>query len=306
MEATNQFPLSGIIGVVSESPDEIRLATQNKLQCVEIRADLLLDQGWSLQDVINAVEKSKASGLGTLVTLRHPDQGGKYKGTEQERVAINRQVLAAGADIIDLEWGTDASRQLLTENAPMILSHHDFSGMPSTAKLASISDHMLSERPLAVKIVPTASTLADAVNMLTWVNQSNSGSANDGSTGIRRIGFAMGAAAACSRILTTAFGGPVTYTSFGEPVAPGQIALHDLINVYRVMQLDRQSSLTAVVGKDMGTEDSIHKAVTELNDQYQKTGANQVAIAFADHRAQDLEPFKTELRISQIHTEHSL
>jgi len=267
MEANNHFPLNGIIGVVSDSPDEVRLATQNKLQCVEIRADLLLDQGWSVQDVINTVEKSKASGLGTLVTLRHPDQGGKFIGSEQERVAINRQVLAAGADIIDLEWETDASRELLAESAPMILSHHDFSGMPDTAELASISDQMLAERPLAVKIVPTASTLSDAVKMLSWVDQSNTISAKDGDTDIRRIGFAMGSAAACSRILTTAFGGPVTYTSFGEPVAPGQIALHDLINVYRVMQLDRQSTLTAVVG----TTSFSHQAVTELNDQYQKT-----------------------------------
>lgn len=297
MQATNHFPLSGIIGVVSESLDEIKLATDNKLRCVEIRADLLLDLGLSLNDLISAVEQSKALGLGTLVTLRHPDQGGKFKGSEQERVAINRQVLVAGADLIDLEWGSEAARELLAQKAPMILSNHDFNAMPSPAELASLTQNMLSEGPWAIKIVPTASTLEDAARMLSWVNQSQARSVQS-SHGIHRIGFAMGSAGACSRILTTAFGGPVTYTSFGKPVAPGQIALSDLIKVYRVMQLNQQSTVTAVVGTTAFTSE----AVTELNMRYQSTGDNKIAIAFAGQSERDLEPFKADLRISEVYS----
>jgi len=296
MEVNPQFPLSGIIGVVSESPDEIKLATRNKLQCVEIRADLLLDKGFQLQDVESTVKQSKASGLATLVTLRHPDQGGKFTGTEKERVTINRQLLAAGADIIDLEWGTAASRELLAENAPMILSNHDFNGMPSEAELASLTESMVAERPLAVKVVPTASTLEDAVRMLTWVKDGEADSSGTNSTGIRRIGFAMGSAGACSRILTTAFGGPVTYTSFGKPVAPGQIELKDLIETYRVMQIDKQTTFTAVVGE----LDFTRKAVAELNAHYKTSGDNMLAIGFPEQTVSDLQPLKAELRISQI------
>ena len=298
MQATNQFPLSGIIGVVSESVDEIKLAKKNKLSCVEIRADLLLDIGLSLSDLIGVVKQSHAAGLGTLVTLRHSDQGGKFTGSEQERVAINRQVLVAGADIVDLEWGTEASRELLAQKAPMILSNHDFTGMPSPTELASLTENMLSEGPWAIKIVPTASTLEDAVRMLTWVNEGQESSSEASGTAIRRIGFAMGSAGECSRILTTAFGGAVTYTSFGKPVAPGQIALNDLIKLYRVMQLNQQSTFTAVVGE----LDFTRKAVAELNDHYQKNGENTVAIPFPEQVASDPEPFKKQLRISRIFT----
>jgi len=64
----------------------------------------------------------------------------KFTGSEQERVAINRQVLVAGADIIDLEWGTDASRELLAQKAPMILSNHDFTGMPNSGRCRENAD----------------------------------------------------------------------------------------------------------------------------------------------------------------------
>lgn len=298
MTGIDQFPLRGIIGVVSESLSEIELAVNNELQCVEIRADLLLDKGMSFGDLLLAVEKSRAASLACLVTLRHPGQGGRFTGSEDERVQINRQVLAAGADIIDLEWGTDASKQLLADGAPMILSYHDFGAMPSRAELSSLTEDMLRDEPLAIKIVPTATTLDDAVRMLSWVSEADMADSDPKHTGVRRIGFAMGSAGACSRILTTAFGGPVTYTSFGEPVAPGQIALPDLIRLYRVQQLDKQTTLTAITG----AADLMVKATLDLNQQYQRAGENQVAIAFPNIDSVALDAYKSQLRISRFHT----
>jgi len=296
MKNSDQFPLRGVIGVVSESSSEIELALDHQLQCVEIRADLLLDQGLSQDDLIQLVKQSKAARLACLVTLRHPDQGGRFQGSEQERVEINRRALEVGADIIDLEWGTAAATTLMAEKAPMILSYHDFNGMPDEVELATLTENMISAAPLAIKIVPTASTLDDAVRMLRWVDESDC----DGKT-TRRIGFAMGAAAACSRILTTAFGGPVTYTSFGEPVAPGQIALPDLINLYRVADLDSRTTLTAVIGNSAFSD----PAVVTLNHRYQMAGDNRVAIAFPDHDRHELEPHTAALRISEILSELS-
>lgn len=290
MNTLTNFPLSGVIGVVADSLDEIDLAVNHKLQCVEIRADLLLDKRLSLSELMLGIGKCREAGLSCLLTLRHPDQGGRFEGSESERIDINRQALQAGADVIDLEWGTEAATQLLSQGAPMILSYHDFHGMPDEAELSALTEKMQSGSPLAVKVVPTASTLDDAVRMLSWVAEAGSGSA------IRRIGFAMGSLGACSRIMTTAFGGPVTYTSFGDPVAPGQIALEELLGLYRVMQLDVNTRLTAVVG-DSGAAD---KSVSDLNSQYQQSGENLVAIGFTTGLKDALEEHRNALRIENI------
>lgn len=287
------FPLRGVIGVVANAANELDTATARGLQCVEIRADLLLDSGLSLDDVMQIVQQTGKQNLACLFTLRHPSHGGKFSGTDNERVAINRQALAAGADIIDLEWGTDAARELLTENIPMILSHHDFKGMLDESELATLTERMSAEKPRAIKVVPTAMTLADAVRMLRWVEQAENN--------VARIGFAMGAAGACSRILTTAFGAPITYASFGKPVAPGQIAINDLLNVYRVMAMNRQTRVVAVVASDVSSSAS----VLSLNQQFQADKRNKVCIPFDSANRDDLMAQMASLRIDDIRTEES-
>ena len=292
MNSSINCPLQGVIGVVADSLDEIDLALGHNLQCVEVRADLLLDKGISLGELMQGIGKCRSTGLSCLLTLRHPDQGGRFKGSEEDRIDINRQALQAGADIIDLEWGTEAATQMLSENAPMILSYHDFQSMPDETELSRLTEDMLSGNPLAIKVVPTASSLADAVRMLKWVGEA-------GGTGSpRRIGFAMGSAGACSRIMTTAFGGPVTYTSFGDPVAPGQIALEELLDRYHVMQLNLSTMLTAVVGEP----DAVSRSVSDLNSQYQQRDENMVAIGFATGSIDVLEEHKDVLRIANFQT----
>lgn len=219
------FPLRGVIGIVANAASELDIAVSKQLQCVEVRGDLLLHGGLALDDVLRVVERAQELNLACLFTLRHPSHGGKFGDTEQQRILINRQALAAGADLIDLEWGTKAAEQLLSEDVDLILSHHDFEGMIDEPELTMLTQAMSKAKPKAIKIVPTATTPADAARILRWVA--------DADDDIVRIGFAMGAAGACSRVLTVAFGAPITYASFGRPVAPGQVAMDDLLELYR-------------------------------------------------------------------------
>ena len=69
------------------------------------------------------------------MTLRHPSHGGTFSGTEDERVEINQKALEAGADLIDLEWASDASAAMVQKQAPMVISHHDFERMLSEEEL---------------------------------------------------------------------------------------------------------------------------------------------------------------------------
>ncbi|MEM7260261.1 MAG: type I 3-dehydroquinate dehydratase, partial [Pseudomonadota bacterium] len=278
----------GVIGVVAESADELELASEKALQCVELRADLLLDNGLSEADLFALVKAGKQAGLGVLFTLRHPTHGGTFQGSEADRVSISLEAVSAGADLFDLEWGSEAAASVQQDAPPMILSHHDFNCMPTAAELHELTEQMERTAARAIKVVPTASRLEDALTMLKWAGQSNGN--------ISRIGFAMGEAGACSRILTTAMGGEITYASFGAPVAPGQIDINQLIAQYRIAELNRDTLITAVcIEGDVG-----QRKVSELNRSY--AGSNRVAVAFAPADQSVLEQCTDWMPVSEILT----
>jgi 3-dehydroquinate dehydratase type I len=286
VHSNSKFPLQGVIGVVAESADELQLACRKGLQCVELRADLLLDNGFSEQQLFDLVKAGKDNGLGVLFTLRHPTHGGTFQGDESARVAMSLRAVESGADLFDLEWGTAAAEMLPTDAPPMILSYHNLNAMPDEAELRELTVQMEATGARAIKVVPTASGVADALAMLQWVGQGNGTSA--------RIGFAMGKTAACSRILTTVCGGEVTYASFGAPVAPGQIDIDELLSVYRVGELDRTSEVTAVcIDGDPG-----HERVLELNNSYK--GSNRVAVGFGAAGKNSVEECSEILRVTDI------
>lgn len=300
-QMTDKFPLSGIIGVVANDSDEIDMAHSKALGCVELRADLLLDSGISESQLLQLVEHVKSLGLGCLYTLRHPGHGGKYPGSEAQRVALSEQAVAAGADIVDLEWDTDAGREVAAaQKLPLILSYHNFNGMLSTDELQRVTQQMESMRPAAIKIVPTAATTADAVTMLQWVSrrQTVPGQSEPVDKPVIRIGFAMGGCAAVSRILTTAQGGAVTYAAFGEVVAPGQIDIDELRTLYRVGQLNDESDVIAVCGKQSDAN-KINLQVSESNRQLGAAGENRVAIGFPGETLTSLQPLAGQLRIHE-------
>lgn len=243
------FPLRGIIGIVARSAAEVQAAIDAGLSCIEIRADLLHDAGLGHADVEAIVRAASDAGLQTLYTLRHPDHGGTFRGSESERAERTLAALAAGASLADLEWRSEASRIALEAGAALILSHHDFTAMPNEAELAAWTQSMEASRPAAVKVVPTASSIDDAARMLNWVAQAR---------GCPRIGFAMGSAGACSRILCIAFGAPITYAAFGPAVAPGQLSIAALRDTCGADRLDADTRVIALAGAALAEESALH------------------------------------------------
>jgi 3-dehydroquinate dehydratase / shikimate dehydrogenase len=235
------FPLQGVAGIIANNADELAQATARGLHTVEVRADLLLHAGMSEPQLLDLVRAACTAKLSVLFTLRHPSHDGRFAGSESERVALNNKALRAGAVAVDAELGSECARQLLAQGAPVVLSHHDFTAMPDEAELAELTKRMLDASPLAMKLVPTARNIGDAARMLAWVAASEAG-------GPKRIGFAMGASGTCSRILTIAFGAPITYASFGASVAPGQVGIDELLEVYRAHELDAQTRVYGIAG----------------------------------------------------------
>lgn len=283
------FPLSGVIGIVDSSAEQLDLALESQLRCVEIRADLLRIAGLSTTALLSLISRTKDNGLACLFTLRHADQGGTFNAAESERVAICTQALEAGADIIDLEHGTEASTIMLRAGAPMILSYHNFQSMVGSAELATLTEAMELQTPLAIKIIPTGASMTDAATMLSWV-----GSA---SGEVRRIGFSMGEAGGISRVLTLAHGAPVTYASFGVPVAPGQIDIALLLNRYHCNAMDKKTKIYAVVGEQHQVNDYIaHQQIVDKQDK-----GRRVWVGFSKSEHEMLEQHKHAMKISDVH-----
>lgn len=286
MSPSRPFPLNGVIGVVAESADEVADASARGLQCVELRADLLLDRGLSESDLYQLITLCKAQQLGVLFTLRHPDHGGAFGGSESERLAMSLKAAECGADLFDLEVGTEAAAMLPADAPPMILSYHDFHGMPTAVELHELTAQMENTEACAIKVVPTAARLEDALTMLKWVGRDN------GSTS--RIGFAMGEFGACSRILTTALGGKLTYASFGSPVAPGQIDMDELLSQYRVDTFNQLTRVIAVCADgDAGRE-----RVAQINAN--EKSSHRVAVAFPASERALIDACSQWLKIDEI------
>lgn len=284
--SASEFPLRGVIGIVANDGDEAALARQHGLQCVEIRADLLLAAGHSIEQLLAIVAACGASGLATLFTLRHPSHGGSFSGSEDDRVSISRQALAAGASVIDLEYRSAAAERMLGEGAPLVLSHHDFEAMPTPADLAALTAAMEALSPAAIKVVPTAAALADAVRMLEWIGEARGG--------VRRIGFAMGSAGACSRILTIARGAPITYASFGASVAPGQVPLRDLREIYRADTLDSSSRIAALVGEGALAHPALGRLNAEARKDWRLAACVPLQVADIDELASQVAPLRID------------
>ncbi len=290
-----EFPLSGVIGIVDTAASLLQEAVQRELQCVEIRADLLRSAGLGDEAVLTLVRDAKAAGLACLFTLRHQDQGGTFTAAETERVAFCKKALDAGADIIDLEYGTEAADEMLLSEVPVILSYHNFEGMLSQAELHELSHSMEAKKPAAVKIIPTGHSLADAATMLEWVSAA--------SQSIQRIGFTMGSDGSYSRILTCAHGAPISYASFGEPVAPGQIDIDDMLQRYRIMDMSPQSRIVALVGGDEQVQSYLASNRVSENKAKEHGGhhtQHSVHLAFSNAQLEQLQSVQQSMKIAEI------
>lgn len=138
---------------------------------------------------------------------------------------------------VDLE---DDIFQLVDTSSRKIVSFHDFARVPDD--IAAIYER-LSKRSDIVKIAAQVDDMSAAIDI--WRLHAD---ANRDRIDI--IPIAMGQAGKWTRILSLAHGAYMTYAALdeGEETADGQIAATDLIDVYRVKTLDKDTAVYGVIG----------------------------------------------------------
>ncbi len=233
------------VSVCAETADELIAQikrAEDLADVIEIRFDclkLLPDTFW------NELNKRRKSFDGNLLATFRPDKQGGNRDlsfTEREDFWIHSHV-SEFVDWADLEgdfseekinnfWGKSFNK--------IINSFHDFHSI--SQNLESVYEQLSTAEDI-IKIAAQADDITDTIPV--WKLLEKAESENK-----QIIPIAMGEAGKWTRILGLAHGAFMTYAALdaGKETAPGQVSARDLIEVYRVKELNENTDVYGIIG----------------------------------------------------------
>lgn len=203
-----------------------------------------------------------------LITCRPTWEGGRFDGSEAERLRILGDAITAGAEYVDVEWKADRRRLPRNRRTAVVLSHHDYQGMPRDLKARVRA--MRAESAGLVKIAITARRLADCLALRAAVGRSRS-----------HVAIAMGAAGWITRAWPAGFGSRWMY---GGAAEPGQISTRDLAHRYRVRATSARTAVYAIAGLRVDRLASL----AMHNRAFDAAGLNAVCVPLESGDADDV------------------
>ena len=236
---------------------QIRQATDAHADILEFRLDHMDRADWA--------KLLAEAQLPVIATLRPKDQGGRFTGTETERLKLLQQIAQAQPAFIDFEWPHFASSQKTRDlissitsasigsaKPALILSFHDFGRLPQD--LNQIVAGMADAPAAIIKVVGMAEDICDNLPLLDFAQQ----------TARPAIILAMGQAGQISRILAGKLGTFLTFSclSVAQASAPGQIPLEQLVSLYRWDRISSSTKIFGVIGSPVAhsLSPAIHNA----------------------------------------------
>ncbi len=171
-----------------------------------------------------------------VITCRRREDGGRWEKTEEERLMILRTAIASGVDFVDLEEDI-AGAIPRYGSTKRIVSLHNFEETPENldeihARLAALDADI-------VKIATLGNSFTDAIRMLRLAK----------SASMPTIALCMGEVGIITRIMALYYGAPFTYTVMtgGRKIAPGQVTLEMMRDVYRPGEINDETKIFGVV-----------------------------------------------------------
>ena len=197
-----------------------------------------------------------------VITCRRAADGGKFTGSEQQRVLLLRTAIAEGVEYVDLEDDVAATIPRFGRTK-RIISLHDFRKTPDN--LEDIHNRLSGLDPDIVKICTMANHPHDNLRMLELTRRSK----------VPTIGLCMGDIGIATRILAGKFGAPFTYATFHHErvLAPGQLSFQQMTEIYHYDQINADTEVYGVIADPIGHSLSplIHNAAFQhckLNKVY--------------------------------------
>lgn len=207
-----------------------------------------------------------------LLTYRPKEQGGKVEADLLNRKMIWKAfVINGNLDTSKLwfDYEDDLKNLEKVSNPITVRSFHDFSGVPEN--LSKLFETLSAKFEVA-KIAVHTDDIGDSLEV--WHLLEKAKSENK-----QIIPIAMGEAGKWTRILGLAHGAFMTYASLdaGKETASGQISAQDLIETYRVKDLNEQTEIYGIIGNPVAQSRSplMHNAAFKFHN------LNAVYIPFA-------------------------
>lgn len=245
---------------------------------VELRLDYL-------QSKVNIKRLIDDRPCGVIITCRRERDGGRFNGTEEDRLLLLRTAIAEGVEYVDLEDDVAAKIPRFGKTK-RIVSLHDFRKTPDN--LPEIHARLAALNADIVKIATLANHPQDNVRMFELMRTAK----------VPTVGICMGEIGAPTRILAGRFGSPFTYATFSaeRALAPGQLSYEQMTQVYHYDDIDAQTEVYGVVGDPIGHSLSplIHNAA------FHHLGLNKVYVPFRVPRG-DLASFIDQAHVLGIH-----
>ena len=195
---------------------------------VEVRFDFVKPE--DLSAAVDAVKSAKGR---AVFTLRSKAQGGRFAGSEQDRIKWLKKLAEQRPRLVAVALDTITQNDDLADffdesKTPILVSWHDFDKTPPSDEIADILSEMRIYSNY-VKVVTTAKGVEDSLRLL---------EVYEGTIGLNPVIFAMGEAGVVSRIMCTIVGNaPFTYASLENAVAPGQLTVLQMKKLYEKLQL---------------------------------------------------------------------
>jgi 3-dehydroquinate dehydratase / shikimate dehydrogenase len=205
---------------------------------IELRLDWLADDAEIIRFLRQLAANPPRATL--LATCRRLEAGGLYRGTIPHQLLCLAEAIRAGCAWYDLEVES-ASKcppellDILLGEGREIISAHFFRSMPSNPK--RIIRQLSRRHPDAVKLAVQANSLAVGLRLFSLTRG-------------RRdvIAVPMGEISAPLRILAHRQGSALAYAPVENSTAPGQVALSEMLTLYRASRITRKTRVYGVIG----------------------------------------------------------
>jgi len=176
-----------------------------------------------------------------VITCRRKADGGRWEGTEAERLLLMRTAIAEGVEYVDLEEDAAAAIPRFGKTK-RIISFHDFRRTPDD--LAAIHARLSKLDPDIVKLATMANRPLDNLRMQRLMATAH----------VPTVAFCMGEMGMASRILCARYGAPFSYCTFNNErvLAPGQLSFQQMSEVYRYDQINKDTIVYGVIADPVG------------------------------------------------------
>ncbi len=212
--------------------DELR----GRVDLVELRADHLRDT-----EAAAASSFPARVGVPCILTVRRRKDGGRFAGSERDRVALLRKLAGAGFAYVDLEEDLQAPEldaAVRKAGAKVVRSLHDARGVPAglSRRIASLARGP-EEIAMAAVTPRTCEQLAELLE------------ACHAAGALPRVILGMGEVGFPTRVLASKLGSAWCYASpTADAAAPGQVTPSVLEEVYRFRSIGPGTQVFGVIG----------------------------------------------------------